>query len=396
MGKYFVIQLKRIGRILPLILCVMAILFGGISLVYQSLVSQWSDPDKYDRLSVAMVGTANERLLNIGFHALTTMDSSNVTVEFLQMEEEEAGTALERGQIEAYVVFPENFMDNAMGGNIIPLQFVSVAGGENLVSMVKDELTSAFANLLLTSEQGAFAIGDVLAENGESEIAWQKTNDLALDYALRVMDRSLVYTVEELGISDGLTFEQYLMSGLAVVFLFFMTLPFVGVLIKEEASLEQLLKSKRVGACSQVLCEIVAYILWVAVAIAVPVLILTDVGISSLVQILPVVLCVCGISYLVYSLTRDVLSGVLLQLMTSVAMCFVAGCMYPVYFFPVSVQKFSEYLPAAMARNHMAGLITGKPTDAHIVPLLAIGAGCVLVSMLIRHVRIGGRKGARL
>ncbi len=396
MGKYFIIQFKRIGRIIPVVLLIMGLFLGGIYLVYQSLNSQWSNPAKFEKISVAMVGTTNERLLDLGFQALQSMDSSNVSVEFLAMEEPDAKAALERGEIGAYLVFPDGFMDNAMGGTILPLRFVSAAGSENIISLIKDELTSALANMILTAEQGAFALGDVLAENGRDDLSYDKTNEIAMEYALRIMERAQVYTVEELGISNGLSFQEYLISGLCVVFISFMTLPFVAVLVKDEYSLQQLLKSKKVGSVCQVLCEVAAYMLWLTVTIGVPVLILTQGAISAFMYVLPAVFCLCAISYLIYHLTSDLLSGVLLQLTVAVAMCFVSGCMYPTYFFPVSVQKISRFLPAAMARDHIAGLISGSKTTTQILPLILIGMAAVLFSVLLRQFRLGGRKGIRL
>ncbi len=396
MGKYFLIQIKRLGRILPIILCVMAILFGGIYLVYQSLVAQWSDPSRFGAINVGVVGTANDRLLNIGLNALQSIDATDVSVELVPMEESQAKTSLQNGSISAYVVFPEGFMDNAVTGTIKPLQFVSAAGGENIISMVKDELTQAIANVLLVSEKGAFAIGDVMAESGREEEQWNKVNELALAYAAKIMDRTEVYTVEELGISEGLRFEDYLMSGLSVVFLFFMTLPFVAVFVKEEPSMEQLLKSKRIGAVKQVLCELIAYMLFMLLLTIFPLILLKKFSLAGIWHILPVVFCIVCISYLIYSLTRDLLSGVLLQLITAVALCFVSGCIYPVYFFPVSVQKLSRYLPAAMARNHIAQLITGEKTSGNILPMVGIGLACVVLAVLIRYFRIGGKRGARL
>ena len=281
-------------------------------------------------------------------------------------------------------------------GTIKPLRFVSAAGGENIVSMVKDELTKAIANVLLVSEKGAFAVGDVLEEHGREDIQGDKVNELALSYAAKIMDRTEVYVVEELGISEGLSFEDYLISGLSVVFLFFMTLPFVAVFVKEESSMEQLLKSKRVGAVKQVLSELVAYILFMLLLTVFPLVLLKKFSLAGVLHILPVVFCIVSISYFVYSLPRDLLSGVLLQLITAVALCFVSGCMYPVYFFPVSVQKLSRYLPTAMARNHIARFITGKETAENILPMVGIGFAFVVFAVLIRYFRIGGKRGARL
>ena len=70
---------------------------------------------------------------------------------------------------------------------------------------------------------------------------------------------------------------------------------------------------------------------------------------------------------MLYTLSGDLVGGVLLQFFLGVAMCFVSGCLYPVYFFPESVQHLAQYLPAGLARSHLAGYITG---DGAVLPLL--------------------------
>ena len=64
-------------------------------------------------------------------------------------------------------------------------------------------------------------------------------------------------------------------------------------------------------------------------------------------------------------------SFVLLQFFLSTALCFVSGCMYPVYFFPVSVQRVAAWLPAGLARSQLASCITGENDVQTLLLLLA-------------------------
>ena len=47
MSKYFLLQLKRVLRILPAIVLVAALLFGGLYLVYTGLITQWTQADVF-------------------------------------------------------------------------------------------------------------------------------------------------------------------------------------------------------------------------------------------------------------------------------------------------------------------------------------------------------------
>ena len=152
MRKYFITQIKRLWRLLPIAFLVMALLFGSIYLIYQKIVSDWSQSSAFKKLDVGIVGVLDDRLLKNSLEAIKTMDDSNLSLNLIEMDESTARTKLESGSIAAYVVFPDDFMDKALQGEIEPLQFVSAAGSADIISLVKDEFTMALSTILLSSE----------------------------------------------------------------------------------------------------------------------------------------------------------------------------------------------------------------------------------------------------
>ena len=396
MEKYFGAQIKRLWRLLPLVFCVMALLFASVYLIYQGLVTQWSESDELKKLSVAIVGTTDP-MLQAGIDAMAFLDASNMSLEFISMDEQTAKQKLQKGDISAYVVFPDDFLNRALQGVIEPIRFISAPGSENILSLVKDELTASLANILLTSEYGAFAMGDALKDLGyDGRFQTDHMNNMAYTFIAQVLQRDSVYSVEELGISGGLKFDEYMICGLSVVFLFLMTLPFVSVFVKEEPTMERLLKSRGVGAISQTVCELGAYILFLLLLSALLLPVYSAFSLKGILHLIPLVFCIGTVSYLIYNLSRDLVSGVLLQMVVAVAMCFVSGCFYPVYFFPLSVQNMAKFLPAAVAREHLSVLLTQQePTGSGLI-LAATGAVCLVLCLLIRHLRIKGvKEGAR-
>lgn len=393
MKKYFGTQIKRLWRLMPLVLCVMALLFGSVYIIYQGLVSQWTESDTLQKIRVAIVDDNEDPMLKMGMEALTAVDSSNMALEFLNVDEKTAKEMLQKGEISAYGVFPYDFVNQALQGNIEPIRFVSAPGGENLLSMVKDELTSALASILLTSECGSFGMGDALRDMGyDNRFQVDHMNNMAFTYISQVLQRDEMYQVEELGISEGLKFDEYMISGLSIVFLFLMTLPFVTVFVKEEPTMERLLKSRGVGAISQILSELGAYALFLLLLAVLLLPVIGGLTFGNVLRLMPVVFFVAAFSFLLYNLSRDLVSGVLLQLVVSVAMCFVSGCFYPVYFFPVSVQKTARFLPAAVAREHISMLITQQEGAGTGIALLAMGFACMMIALFIRYLRIKGGK----
>lgn len=382
---------------MPIAFCVMGLLFGSVYLIYRGLVSQWSQSDSFKKMNIGIVGVMDDPFLKMGLDALKTIDATNLSLTLIEMEEAAARAKLVAGEISAYVVFPEDFMNKAFMGTIEPLQFVSASGSENIISLVKDEFTKSLADVLLSSECGTFGIADALEFYGY-DASYQNIhmNKLALEYVELVLDRNTIFTVEECGVSDGLKFDQYMLCGLSVLFIFLMSLPFVSIFVQRESTMDQLLKSRGIGAISQVICELGAYCLFFLVLSALLLPILNAFSLKGLLLLIPAVFCIASISYFVYSISSDLISGVLLQMITALGLCFVSGCMYPISFFPISLQKIASYLPAGIAREHFESMLTGKNAAFSTIGLLLFWAVFAGLSILTRHLKISGeREGKR-
>ena len=77
---------------------------------------------------IAISGDTDSEYIGLGLTAVQTIDDTRITIEFLELKEEEAKAALKSGNISAYVVLPENFIDNAIAGNVDKIRFVTTAG----------------------------------------------------------------------------------------------------------------------------------------------------------------------------------------------------------------------------------------------------------------------------
>ncbi len=396
MSKYFISQFKRQLRVFPAILLVAALLFGGLYLAYTGLVWQWNQSADFQKVNIALVGTADDRYLELGFQAVQSMDSSKFTINFSQMDQEQANRALESGKIDAYIYFPPEFVDNARMGIIMPLHFVSAAGSENLLSLVKEELTVAIDDLLLASERASFGIYDALEDFDEPEMAQSRRDELALRCAALTLNRHTVYKTEVLGVADGQSFQNYMLCGILTLFLFLITLPFVCILVRQDMAMEKHLKSRGIGIVQQVLCELAAYFVSLLTLVLVLLAVLSRLTVENLLIVVPAVLALTALSYFIYGLAGDVITGLLLQFITVIAFCFVSGCMYPVHFFPVSVQQIGAWMPPSLVKSCLSGVLYGTKCDTAIKSLLAISITVIALSVLVRYIRLNGGRRARV
>ena len=397
MGKYFQLQCKRLGRYLPGVLLASLVLLGGMLLVFQLLLGQNANREENQKFTIAICGRTDDPFLQMGISAMTSLDSSRFALEISEMEEAEASKALTNGDIAAYVVIPEGFMGAAFVGEILPIRFCCTTGATGIVSMVKEELSKAISDLLLNSQKGVYGMWDAMVDNDLPEQAVGQMDRLSLVYVDYILVRDRIYTVEELGISDALGLNEYLLCGLGVLFLLLICLPFAPQMIPGDSALGRMLCSKGKSAWKQALSDFLAYaaallcvllILFALVKLCLP----EVVHPAILWKILPVLLFAAAFSFMLYSVSRDIIGGVMLQFFVGVVLCFVSGCLYPVYFFPAKVQQLAQWLPTGIARTQLAGCITGSAPVWTLPVLLSYCAVFIAIGVTARMQHIRGVK----
>lgn len=401
MGKYFVMQLKRAARFVPYGLCVVLVLFGCLGMVYQAMVAaqEAENAEQTAKIRVGIVGTAGDKYMQWGLAAMQ-FDSSAMSIQMAQMEESEAVSALEQGEIAAFVVFPENFVDEALYGNVQQLRFVSTVGAAGLVSIIKEEVTVIVERVLVACESGSYGVGEALSDNGYGNLWGKHVNGLALEYVDFLFDRSKVYHVQTITQENFVPFDRYMLGGLTVLLLMLACLPFAPLHIRSDRSLSRLLRSQRVGAGCQVLAEFGGYVAGLSVLLAAVAAVIGFAGVMPegiaawkvFFGALPALVMIAALTYLLYSLSDHLIGGVLLTFFTVLALCFIGGCMYPISVFPVTVQSLAAVLPSGLARQSVTACIQGEaPTD--IWALLGYSAAFLAIAAAVRSRKTGKVRG---
>lgn len=391
MRKYFALQCKRILRLIPGVLLAGAVLVLAVGLVFSGMSDTAGEDD--DPLHVALVGTADDPVLQVGISALTTLDESRYTVTIHTMTEEEAAAALADGQISAYVVIPEGFMEEAMYGRFMPIRYVGATGTGDLISLFKEEFTRVISDMVLEARKGVYGMYDAMPYTPERD---ETIDQLVVSYVEFVIVRGEMYSLENLGIAQKVGFVGYLQCGLTVLLILLLCLPFAVVLVSRDRSLSLLLRARGMGVWKQTLCEFAAFflgflLLTEAVAVAVSFVPGMDWGQLRLWHLVPVVFCVTAMSFLLYRLSRELISGVLLQFFLFLSLAFLSGCLYPVFFFPESVQKMADYLPTGMARVYLTAAMAGESQTC--LWLVGVGVAALVGAALVRitQLRRAGR-----
>ena len=410
MRKYFSLQLKRQVKLLPLILMVTLVLFVGISTILTYVIDNFTNSEDQQIFKVAITGDTESEYISFGLAAVQTIDDSRFTMEFLTMKESEAKEKLISGELSAYVVLPDNFIENAIDGNLEKIRFVTTSGDRGVTTMLKNELTTMITDMVVYSQKGTYGLNEALKANETpKEKRWELVDVISLDYVDLVFHRDDVLDAEPIGVSDGLTLPQYYLCGMAILLLMLIGINFASVCIRKEVSLERLLVSRGYSYSRQVFSEYFAHFCILgAIAVFMTACIrfmpniitlvgdestVSEIALPFLVRIVVSVVMLSAMNIFIFELTDNLVSGILLHFFSVLALGYLSGYFYPIYSLPTAIQKLSTVLPTGILRSYMSGIFSDDMSAAPVMlGIIAYTAFFLFGAIMIRRYKVFGNR----
>ena len=407
MKRYFYLQLKRGLRVFPFILLTALIILTSVVTVFLAVQSRMQNGEENQRFKIAITGDLDDKYSRLGLAVLQNFDDTRFAIDLTEMTADEAESQLKKGMISAYVILPENFIERALSGDVDRVTYVTSAGGQNVVSMFKNEFTALITDMIVHSEKGTYAIYSAVKESGLSG-AGKHMDELCMEYVDLIFSRSKVMTVEQLGISQGVSTAEYYVCGLTVFLLMLLGITFVTVCVRSDLSLNRLLVSKGSSALAQTTCEFAAHYIILSLLIAVmsavgsvalAIMGKGDLLLTNFTNLLPlfarifvILLMISGFNTLMFELSGNMVSAVLFHFFASIGLCYISGCFYPIYSLPLPLQKLSHFLPTGIAREYLEGYFVGDTNYTQLVGILIFTVGFLAVTHLIRSSKISNRR----
>ena len=375
--KYFWLQCKKLIRILPFTLVITSLLLA-IALIVFSQVSAFVKSDSEARFRIDVVGDTSSRFFNVGVTALKTLDSSRFSLDFAIVDEETARKNLIAGRSSAYIVIPKGFIKAASYGKIIPISYYTTSSTVDISALMRDEITTVVSVLLKESQKAVFGEEVLLNDNGYRVISKKEINELNLEFIGFIVDRTKMYKAEITGVSFGLNIVQHIFIGFIVIFLCFALIPISCIHMRQDNSMLKMLSASGKGAFYTVLTEYLAmlavllasfFILVMGVAIlnsVCDISLYLDLGLNLtelVVCAVPVAIMVCSLAFLVFEISGNLISAVTGYFFFSLGLCYISGCIYPLYALPQTLQKIASWLPTGVARAFISLHATGEKTS---------------------------------
>ncbi|MGN0167982.1 MAG: ABC transporter permease [Acetatifactor sp.] len=400
-GVYFLAQLKRIRKAFPSIITMTLLLTGCMALLASSLQQADAASEKKQKVKIGLAGDTANSYLGFGMMALQRLDSSRFAIEFIEMTEEEAKKELEAGEISGYAVIPEGFVEALDRGENVRITYATANDTAGIGAIIMNELVTVISDVVVESQNAIYGTWRLLAQQNTEGDYGKITDQLYLRFVEMFLNRTVFYRVVLLGIADNLSMISYYFVGIMILFMLLWGITGSTLFVKRDVSLSKLLKAGGQSVVSQMAAEYLAYFTLMTVNMFLMILpvevicYLTGIQVPEweaapvrgiflfLVKMLPVAALLAGLQFFLYELISDMISGILLQFLVGISLAYLSGCIFPVSFFPESVQRLVPLLPSGAALQYgtkcMQGLFPVKEMGIIILYLLLFLGLAVMV-----------------
>ena len=405
--KYFTLQLKRRMLKCPAVLAVSFFIMCVALVCGSLLMSAVSGGEKNAKINVGIVGNASDSYLGVGIHALQNIDSSRFTVNFEEMNEEDAKEKLLRDELDGYLAIPDSFIKDILKGKNTPATYYIRKSALNFGSVVTGEITQTVSSLVTETQSAIYSMHSVAENFGKEKNLSKKTEKLNIKYINTVLSRESAFDIKTVGAADNVSYGGYYLCAIVLVFMILGGI-FSGVNPANKSDgMNKLLKSRGVSAMHQIWCEYASYLIFSFVMLVL--LIFAFLVLSSgrllvdelkgfsyadtlaiSIKLFPVVMMVCALHTLIYEISGNTVGAVLMIFLTAVCLGYISGFFYPDSFFPDSIKLLGKALPSGVGFAYMRKMLSGMNLMRDMLGCTAYTVIFVIASAFVRNLRMSG------
>lgn len=374
--QYLKVQLKRVGKALPGICLLTVFLTVSLLILMKAMFLIEESKAENQAVKVGIVGDIDDTYLGIGIEVIKNMEGIRNLADIRTMTEEEAKQAFASGEISAYLLVPDGFIDSIIYGENKKLTYVTNETAKDIGGLLINELVGSISQMVTMTQTSVQAMQSYMLEHDKRDELWEATEGINIAYIEVVLNRMEMFELEEIGISNSITFTGHLFTGILVLLMLLWGINSVSLLVRGESSLLKILRTHGLNGKKQVLSEVGAYcilqclsLLCVFVCV---IIIKAAFGLSIrewdvletgekllfMVKLIPVVVLTATMQAFLYELVTNVVTGVLLQFVVAVSMAYISGCIYPLSFFPKVMQILGAYSPIGVALRYLQKSLT--------------------------------------
>lgn len=401
-SKLISLEWKRALKVLPLMLAetlILCVFLGMFLFLCQKL---FFTDSFLQRIPIGFVMEEENKMTELALSYLEGMESISSACEFRKMSPEEGQRALERGEIAALMVLPEEMMEAILDSRNYPVK-VYFPRNSSLGALLIKELTDAGAGMLSVAQAEIYAAYDMNFSLGNPEELSKLEKDINLFNMKFAMARERLIRTQTLQISEEIPLlTHYLASGITLLlmlwgiacgrFLKGDNQAFGRQLLRAGVRRWQWMLAKLSGTL--LVLGIGAICIFGLLAVLLPKLgmpgmpgIEAGITAAGLPGLAVMLLCIAALLLFCYQAAPGRSSGMILIFIITIVIIFVSGGFIPAVFLPESLNSLAKWLPGNAFIQIIASLLgafdTGSGLQSSLLVLLAWSGLFYLASLLI-------------
>lgn len=398
---YLLIQYKRIFKLLPGMICMIALVAILLSAALYGVLNNEKYKSEQIRYKLGLVGGTENEMVDLGVHMLETEDDMQYVLDLVQFDDEdEARVALRNADISAYIVITKEFTDAVdTMTNDAKLKYYATSGQKGISNVMMDEIALVATNIIVPSEKGICTLRDVMAEEGyEKTETYMAVYEIFMAYVNTMLLRGEISTVTELGISDGLNTIEYYFISMLLFFALLLTMCSVSFFTGKNNGQYKFLAAKGITPVQQVMGEfiplltvnLISIVVVLVIANAAVKLVAIDIEISAMLVagIMLSTVMFTSMGYFLYETLVGVINKVLVTFLFYIAGAYASGYFYPKSILPNLLQRAGELIPAGAAFSYVGGVVADRNFGWPVIAMAVYTVGFIAISVLIRKRRI--------
>lgn len=408
-NKYIGTQLKRVIKTFPGILILTLVLSLGMFLALQIIFRLHAQREENQVVQVGIVGDLSDSYLGMGITVLKNSDSVKSMANIESMSEQEAREKLKAGEILAYLVIPDGFVQSLVEGENLAVTYVTTIEAQGIGNVLINELVTAISDMVTMSQNAIYAMQTYLVEQDRNELLSVATEELNYDIIGAVLNRTEMYEMKLLGVSNHLSLQGYYFCSIILLFMLLWGINAVFLFVKDDVSIFKILYARGYGIPGQVLSELGAY--FVLMLLNMSCILVAGMFFKSYLGIeiqeweildsgeqflffckmIPLVIMISAFQTLLYELVSSVINGVLVQFVSAVGLAYISGCLYPISFFPETIQKMAGFLPTGVGLRYLQKNLSMQNVGIEVLCMTLFTIAFAGAQILIRKKRMIGK-----
>ncbi len=402
--SYLRAQFLRALKLYPVIIAFTLILSISISIFLVNMISSNEEGESKQKIEIGLVGNVTDTYLGIGVEAVQNFDTSKFYLEFVNLDEDEAVKRLESGRIMGYITIPEGFIDSIVSGENKKLSYVVGNSPASIGPVIMNDIVEVISDIVTESQSSIYGFIDIAKETELKKKARNKLVDkLNLEYIDIILDRESAYKTSFIGISSGLSFKDYYVCAFILLILLLCGTVCAHLLVKTNLSLPRLLYCSGQPLWKQLLGDYLPFITVIFIdciamlfsanaVLGSSQISILEGGYTELLlfalKILPAIVLITAMQFLIYEISRNIISGVLLQVILTLVLAYVSGFFYPLYSLPKLLQTVSRLLPTGIAFEYVTAVFKEESTPLLLAATLLYGIALLIAAGALRYYKL--------